>query len=50
MLVFNHPSADPTEVVAIIDIDCALENGFDEDDQLHLENLAVLLAESCDWR
>ena len=37
------------KVVAIIDIDCAVENGFDEDDQEQLESLARLLAQSCDW-
>lgn len=37
------------QVVAIIDIDCAVENGFDETDQLHLEGFAALLAEGCDW-
>ncbi|TKA74188.1 hypothetical protein B0A55_05147, partial [Friedmanniomyces simplex] len=37
------------KVVAIIDIDCAVEKGFDEEDQWHLEQLARLLARSCDW-
>ncbi|EME87372.1 uncharacterized protein MYCFIDRAFT_184435 [Pseudocercospora fijiensis CIRAD86] len=37
------------EVVAIIDIDCAVENGFDEEDQRKLEELAEILAEACDW-
>lgn len=37
------------KVVAIIDIDCAELNGFDEVDQRNLENLAALLARSCDW-
>jgi L-methionine (R)-S-oxide reductase len=36
-------------VVAIIDIDCAELNGFDEVDKKHLEDLAALLAKSCDW-
>jgi len=35
--------------VAIIDIDCAELNGFDEEDRKHLEELAALLAESCDF-
>ncbi|KAF4979433.1 hypothetical protein FZEAL_4357 [Fusarium zealandicum] len=39
----------PNKVVAIIDIDCAVLNGFDEVDKVHLEQLAVLLAKSCDW-
>ncbi|KAJ4343502.1 hypothetical protein N0V87_000268 [Didymella glomerata] len=37
------------KVVAIIDIDCAEENGFDEEDQKALEEIAALLAESCDF-
>ena len=37
------------KVVAIIDVDCAELNGFDEVDQKHLEELAALLARSCDW-
>lgn len=36
-------------VVAIIDVDCAALNGFDEVDQSWLERLATLLASSCDW-
>ncbi|KAL2071188.1 hypothetical protein VTL71DRAFT_12423 [Oculimacula yallundae] len=37
------------EVVAIIDIDCAVLNGFDEVDRIWLEKLAVLVGEACDW-
>ncbi|KAF5615144.1 Free methionine-R-sulfoxide reductase [Fusarium sp. NRRL 52700] len=37
------------KLVAIIDIDCAELNGFDEVDKAHLEQLAALLAKSCDW-
>lgn len=36
-------------VVAIIDVDCAELNGFDEVDKRYLERLAALLARSCDW-
>lgn len=46
-------AADPTQVdkkvVAIIDIDCAVEAGFDETDRRYLEELASLLARACDW-
>lgn len=35
--------------VAIIDIDCAELEGFDEVDQNFLEELAALLARSCAW-
>lgn len=38
------------KVVAIIDIDCAELNGFTEEDQVVLEELAQLLADSCDFR
>lgn len=37
------------KVVAIIDVDCAVENGFDEVDAKYLGELAELLARSCDW-
>ncbi|KAF2817703.1 GAF domain-like protein [Mytilinidion resinicola] len=37
------------KVVAIIDIDCAELDGFDEDDKDALETIAALLAESCDF-
>ncbi|KAM0285675.1 hypothetical protein ACHAQH_001381 [Verticillium albo-atrum] len=37
------------EVVAIIDVDCAVLDGFDEVDREWLERLAVLLAKGCDW-
>ncbi|KAK5987161.1 Free methionine-R-sulfoxide reductase [Cladobotryum mycophilum] len=36
-------------VVAIIDIDCAALNGFDQVDKKNLEQLAALLSKSCDW-
>ncbi len=41
--------ADARQEVAIIDIDCAVENGFDEIDQKYLESLAGILADACDW-
>ncbi|KAI9709281.1 MAG: hypothetical protein M1820_003401 [Bogoriella megaspora] len=37
------------QVVAIIDIDCADKDGFDVEDQTALEELAQLLAISCDF-
>lgn len=37
------------KVVAIIDIDCAVLDGFDEVDKKYLEQLAELLGRSCDW-
>ncbi|KAL9535950.1 Free methionine-R-sulfoxide reductase [Sphaerulina musiva] len=43
------PIVKDGKVVAIIDIDCAVENGFDEEDQAKLEELAQLLASACDW-
>lgn len=36
-------------VVAVLDVDCAVENGFDEVDELWLGRLAALLAGCCDW-
>ncbi|KAI1750838.1 GAF domain-like protein [Xylaria castorea] len=37
------------KVVAIIDIDCAELDGFDEVDRKFLEKLAELLGGACDW-
>jgi L-methionine (R)-S-oxide reductase len=37
------------KVVAIIDVDCAVTDGFDEIDRVWLERLAGLLARGCDW-
>lgn len=36
-------------MVAIIDVDCAVKDGFDEVDRKWLETLAELLGMSCDW-
>lgn len=41
---------DAGRVVAIIDVDCAVVRGFDEVDRRCLEQLAALLARSCDWQ
>ena len=38
------------QIVAIIDIDCAEVEGFDEEDEEGLVMLAELIAQSCDWR
>ncbi|KXH30685.1 GAF domain-containing protein [Colletotrichum nymphaeae SA-01] len=37
------------KLVAIIDVDCAEKDGFDEVDRVWLERLAGLLAGGCDW-
>ncbi|KAL5350284.1 hypothetical protein ACLOAV_005322 [Pseudogymnoascus australis] len=37
------------EVVAVLDVDCAVLSGFDEEDALALYELAELLAKGCDW-
>lgn len=42
-------SADDRQIKAIIDIDCAELDGFDEGDKEQLEKLAKLLADSCDF-
>ncbi|THZ36251.1 hypothetical protein D6C90_07067 [Aureobasidium pullulans] len=36
-------------VVAIIDVDCAVKDAFDDEDKKALEELAQLIAESCDF-
>ena len=38
-----------SEVVAIIDIDCAATDGFDALDEARVEEMSKLLAEGCDW-
>ncbi|GLA24453.1 hypothetical protein AnigIFM63326_000500 [Aspergillus niger] len=43
------PILSKGETVAIIDIDCAEPDGFDDEDKKYLEELAALLAECCDW-
>ena len=40
---------DIVQTVAIIDVDCAELNGFDEEDQRYLEQLARLIAEASDF-
>jgi len=35
--------------VGIIDIDCAVVEGFDEVDRRFLEQLAELIGKACDW-
>ncbi len=37
------------KVVGVIDVDCAVQNGFDEEDALFVNELAELLAKGCDW-
>lgn len=37
------------KVVAVLDIDCAEVDGFDQVDRVYLERLADLLGKSCDW-
>ncbi|KAH6883231.1 GAF domain-like protein [Alternaria rosae] len=43
------PVVQGGKVVAIIDIDCAELGGFNAEDQAALEELAELLAQSCDF-
>lgn len=37
------------KTIAIIDVDCAEAEGFDEVDRRFLEELAQLLGKACDW-
>ncbi|KAJ2899638.1 hypothetical protein MKZ38_002953 [Zalerion maritima] len=48
-IVAGKDSADPGRLFGIIDIDCAVEKGFNETDKKFLEQLAAILANSCDW-
>ena len=43
------PEGGSKKLVAIIDVDCGVVNGFDEVDKKALEELAALIARSCDW-
>jgi L-methionine (R)-S-oxide reductase len=48
-LVWVRSLADRKQVVAIIDIDCAELEGFDEVDKKYLEIFAGILATGCDF-
>lgn len=48
-ILVDQPESNSKKLVAIIDIDCAVLNGFDQVDKKNLEELAALLARSCDW-
>lgn len=48
-ILVDQPGSESKKLVAIIDIDCAVLNGFDEVDKENLEKLAELLAKSSDW-
>ena len=37
------------KVVAIIDVDCTVVDGFDEVDRVWLERLAGVIGAGCDW-
>lgn len=41
--------AEGGRLVAIIDVDCAVVDGFDHVDREYLERLAALLGGGCDW-
>jgi L-methionine (R)-S-oxide reductase len=43
------PIVQGGRTVAIIDVDCAELNGFDEEDREYLEELAALIAKACDF-
>lgn len=49
VLVGGEGPGGAKKVVAIIDVDCAVPDGFDEVDRVWLEKLAGLIARSCDW-
>ncbi|KAI1100956.1 GAF domain-like protein [Jackrogersella minutella] len=48
-IVVERDEGKTKKLVAIIDIDCADLDGFDEVDKKYLEQLAGLLARGCDW-
>jgi L-methionine (R)-S-oxide reductase len=48
-IVVDDGKGNGPRTVAIIDVDCAELNGFDEVDRRNMEELAALLARSCEW-
>lgn len=48
-IMIDKDGSGTKKTVAIIDIDCAVLDGFDEVDKKFLEELAELIARSCDW-
>lgn len=49
IVIKGDKEGEEEKLVAIIDVDCAEKNGFDEVDRVWLERLAELLAGGCDW-
>ena len=47
--IFAGEGDSKKNVIAVVDVDCELEQGFDELDVLWLEKLADLIGRSCDW-
>ncbi|ORY68801.1 GAF domain nucleotide-binding protein [Pseudomassariella vexata] len=48
-IVVSQEGTGEKKLVAIIDIDCAVLDGFDEVDRVYLEKLGGLIGRSCDW-
>ena len=49
-IIQRKESEEEGKVVAIIDIDCAETDGFDELDRPWLEKLALLIVKCCDFQ
>lgn len=45
----SNTSRSSPSLVAVLDIDSPIVNGFSEEDQIGLEKIATLVGESCDW-
>ena len=37
------------QVMGVLDLDCLVVEGFDEEDRIALERIAELVVKSCDW-
>jgi L-methionine (R)-S-oxide reductase len=48
-IVADEGGSTGQRLVAIIDIDCAVLDGFDEQDRKYLEELAAILSACCTW-
>jgi len=44
-----RPNNSNAVTLGVLDIDCLVEGGFDEEDRKGLEKIVELVVESCDW-
>ena len=49
ILVKGESGSGEEKVVGVLDVDCEVMSGFEEEDALFLNDVAELLAVGCDW-